>query len=123
MATIITTWPSSGQQAIISCAELEYIYEYNTTSLTSSFPACLLEDEASASNGNVIVNAQLGGNRGQGVAAIKVIFATAAFLALFLHAIGVETYLWLTPKEAERLRNISYQWQLDRGLKVSHGLD
>jgi Predicted membrane protein (DUF2306) len=123
MTAIITTWPSLGQQAIISCAELEYIYEYNITMLTSNFPACLQGNEAFASAGNVIVNAQLGNDRGQGVAALRATYAATAFLALFLHAIGVEIYLWLTPREGERLRTISCQWQSERGLKISHGLD
>jgi hypothetical protein len=39
------------------------------------------------------------------------------WLALVLHIIGVEIYLRLTPREAERLRQISYEKQLAAGFK------
>ena len=37
-------------------------------------------------------------------------------MALAIHAIAVEIYLHLTPAEKERLRNVSYERQLERGL-------
>lgn len=42
-------------------------------------------------------------------------FGMAIWVALWLHAIGIEIYLHLTPKEAERLRKVSYQRQLEAG--------
>ncbi|TDZ62089.1 hypothetical protein CTRI78_v003845 [Colletotrichum trifolii] len=48
--------------------------------------------------------------------AIGMPFGMAFWLALAIHAIGVETYLRLTPAEAERLRNVSYKRQLEAGL-------
>ena len=44
-------------------------------------------------------------------------FGTAGWLALFLHAAGVEIYLKLTPREGERLRRVSYERQMERGMK------
>ena len=44
-------------------------------------------------------------------------FGVAGILALILHAIGVEIYLKLTPRENERLRIASYHKQLEAGLK------
>ena len=41
----------------------------------------------------------------------------AGFLALIVHAVGVELYLRLTPRESERLRMVSYERQLERGMK------
>lgn len=38
-------------------------------------------------------------------------------LSLILHVIGVEIYLALTPVEAERLRRVSYEKQMDAGFK------
>jgi hypothetical protein len=38
-------------------------------------------------------------------------------MALFLHVVGVEIYLALTPVEAERLRRVSYEKQLQAGYK------
>lgn len=44
-------------------------------------------------------------------------FGMALWVALWLHAVGIEVYLHLTPREAERLRKVSYQRQLEAGLK------
>lgn len=48
-------------------------------------------------------------------AALETNFGAAGLLALVLHAIGVEIYLRLTPREGERLRQVSYERQLERG--------
>lgn len=47
--------------------------------------------------------------------ALQGTFGAAGFLALFLHALGIELYLHLTPAEAERLRLVSYERQVERG--------
>jgi hypothetical protein len=39
----------------------------------------------------------------------------AMWLALFMHLVGVEIYLNLTPVEGERLRKVSYERQLEAG--------
>ena len=39
------------------------------------------------------------------------------WLGIFLHAVGVELYLNLTPAESERLRMVSYEKQKERGFK------
>lgn len=39
------------------------------------------------------------------------------WLAIFMHAAGVEIYLNLTPREYNRLREISYQKQLEAGFR------
>lgn len=44
-------------------------------------------------------------------------FGMALWLALFLHAVGVEVYLNLTPRESQRLRMVSYERQLEKGMK------
>lgn len=38
-------------------------------------------------------------------------------LALWIHAIAVEVYLRLTPAEGERLKEVSYQRQRERGFR------
>lgn len=50
------------------------------------------------------------------IAAFQLTFGMAAWVALVLHTFGVELYLHLTPAEAERLRTVSYERQLERGL-------
>ncbi|KAK2049353.1 hypothetical protein LZ31DRAFT_339932 [Colletotrichum somersetense] len=49
-------------------------------------------------------------------AALGLSFGMAFWLALAIHAIGIEIYLRLTPAEAERLRNVSYKRQLEAGM-------
>lgn len=44
------------------------------------------------------------------------------WMAIFLHTIGVEIYLNLTPAEADRLRLISWAKQLSAGLPRDAGL-
>lgn len=81
------------------------------------------------------VNANFGGSTAELMSAMNVSFGMAGWLATGLHAIGVEVYvsfyddhlscvhllmkkqLHLTPKESERLRQVSYQRQLEAGFK------
>ena len=65
----------------------------------------------------VPVLANFGGNTDQVGASFDVNFGMAIWLALALHVIGVEMYLHLTPREHERLRQISYEKQLEAGFK------
>ncbi|KAF9873537.1 hypothetical protein CkaCkLH20_08996 [Colletotrichum karsti] len=50
-------------------------------------------------------------------ASLHASFGMAGFVAGAIHAIGVEVYLRLTPREAERLRHISYQRQMEAGMR------
>ncbi|KLJ09225.1 hypothetical protein EMPG_15346 [Blastomyces silverae] len=52
--------------------------------------------------------AQIGAN-------INLSFGLALWLALFLHIVGVEIYLQLTPRESQRLRMVSYERQKQAG--------
>lgn len=51
----------------------------------------------------------------QVAASLQISFGMAGWLAFFLHVVGVEVYLALTPAEGERLRQVSYERQLERG--------
>lgn len=50
-------------------------------------------------------------------AAFEMVFGQAGMIALLIHAVLVEIYFHLTPAETERLRNVSYERQLERGHK------
>ena len=50
-------------------------------------------------------------------AATDLTFGMSLWIALVIHAIGVEVYLRLTPAESERLRVVSYERQLEAGFK------
>jgi hypothetical protein len=66
----------------------------------------------------IVVRADFNGNRPQEVgASMQISFGMAMWVALFLHAVGVEIYLNLTPTEAERLRSVSYERQWEAGFE------
>ncbi|KAL2272079.1 hypothetical protein VTJ83DRAFT_1450 [Remersonia thermophila] len=71
------------------------------------------EDDAKA----MVVLASLSGNGANITATYNVVFGSAIWLGLVLHAVGIEIYLRLTPSETERLRQISYARQLNAGMK------
>lgn len=71
-----------------------------------------------ASSNSYIVQGQVVQPGPEGMAAFSdVTFGMATWLALVLHVVGVELYLRLTPKEAERLRQVSYKKQLAAGMR------
>ena len=97
---------------VMPCAQVTYaIGEPQTTAM---YPACTADPE-----GLTIVHADLATpqNAIEAGAALQLSFGMALWLALLLHAVGIETYLQLTPAESERLRRVSYERQLERGLK------
>lgn len=96
-----------GSYRMMACQQLESV------GAAAQYPAC-----AADSFGWTAVKMDF---QGTGVAeimaALQGTFAGAGLLAFLLHAIGIELYLHLTPAEAERLRKISYERQLERGWK------
>ncbi|KAL8720896.1 MAG: hypothetical protein Q9225_002314 [Loekoesia sp. 1 TL-2023] len=116
VASISSIWPDATRYDVMTCDELEFIYR-NATQVYSDFPACRPGYGNFTSDGHVVVKAHLGGEGGPNNAALEVSFAATGFLALILHAIGVEIYLRLTPREGERLRKLSYEVQLKKRMK------
>ncbi|KAH4810860.1 hypothetical protein HBI49_089120 [Parastagonospora nodorum] len=101
------------------CDEISFLY----TNLGMDFPKadyqeCFLPDGSLDRWKRVAVHAvqnhakleQLGSNA---VAP----FGTMLWICLFLHVVGVELYLRMTPKETERLRRVSYEKQLEAGFR------
>ncbi|ORY62061.1 uncharacterized protein BCR38DRAFT_486337 [Pseudomassariella vexata] len=84
-----------------------------------SYPACaaFLSGEVMDQHATAKVDFSGAQDAIQVSAAFDFIFGTALWLAFALHVIGVELYLHLTPAEAERLRKVSYQKQLEAGMK------
>ncbi|WEW59958.1 hypothetical protein PRK78_005440 [Emydomyces testavorans] len=107
-----------------SCEQIRFTYEQRQSSpnlneaLSRAYPIC-----ASASLGNMSstftpVTASLSADDvAQNGIALDLSFGSAAWIAFFLHLVGVEIYLRLTPREAERLRMVSYERQLAAGYK------
>ena len=101
------------------CAELEYIATEigrPLKSLYAQYPVCAPSANLSVDN-IAVVKAQFKGSPEQIGASLGTSFGMAMWLALFIHAAGIEIYLKLTPKEGERLRSVSYQRQLEAGIR------
>ena len=115
-ASIQAVWPAAQRYVAYPCAEMLFAYQNNASQLYNAFPACNPANAQWAPDGYVVVKGDLNGNSPMtAAAALGLNFGTAGFVAWILHAVGVEIYLRLTPRESERLRQVSYERQLERG--------
>ena len=65
-----------------------------------------------------VVHANINGNGPQELSAsMQIGFGMVTWIAIFLHAVGVEDFLNLTPAKGQRLRNASYGRQLEAGFE------
>jgi hypothetical protein len=97
----------------MTCGEINFIQSDNLSYVAERYPACIGGDEAE----HVVVHADFGTNPEEIGASLRIGFGMALWLAIFLHLAGVEIYLRLTPREASRLRQVSYERQLEAGFK------
>ncbi|KAL6857746.1 hypothetical protein ACO1O0_005188 [Amphichorda felina] len=131
MISIIARWPAAAKYVSVSCAELQYIYfgkqrlgegTFTRDALDTyeaAYPDCAAASPANSSAVHVSIKGVSNPtDAGQTNAALMTTFVAAGFLALIIHAIVVEVYIWLTPSEAQRLRRISYEKQLARGYRI-----
>ncbi|OJD13436.1 hypothetical protein AJ78_06109 [Emergomyces pasteurianus Ep9510] len=98
------------------CAQVDYTIGEKRT--RTQYPECNVFYSGEDLNKQVLVQAKYGGG-GSAItagAAFGLSFGASLWLAFALHAIGIEIYLRLTPFEAERLRNVSYQRQQEAGM-------
>ncbi|CAE6509867.1 unnamed protein product [Rhizoctonia solani] len=104
-----------GQYFVVwSCDEVLYTMHNNSTQLMEMFPACSTEPLESA---HVAVPAVW--TRAVNIGStFRVVFGPSLWIAVLVHAIGVEIYIHLTPGETARLRKVSYQKQLERECEV-----
>ncbi|PBP17333.1 hypothetical protein BUE80_DR011909 [Diplocarpon rosae] len=113
-ARIITR--SHNYDAVRSCGEIAFTQAslgIPPPLTVQLYPACLNATAAT----QVPVHADDGGWPEQLGVALGMSFGMAMWIALLLHAGGVELYLALTPRESERLRNVSYERQLEAGFE------
>jgi uncharacterized membrane protein len=122
-ATIISMYPTRFY-SVLPCAEILFIYESYTHSTKAAmgatyglYPACAPSHANYTINGQVVVHANQNSGPEQVGVALDLTFPLSFWLALVIHAVGVELYLQLTPKETQRLRTVSYQKQLEAGMK------
>lgn len=116
------------------CAQIDFLLGANKT--LALYPACEAFYNGTSEHAKVLVDANFSSNNAMEIgASMGMTFGSAGWIALWLHAIAVEVYvslrkhpvdvlstndlnqLRLTPAESERLREVSYQRQLERGYK------
>ncbi|USP80339.1 uncharacterized protein yc1106_07613 [Curvularia clavata] len=108
---------SQGYYVVWTCAKIAATISEDVDLLTS-YPSCANYVDGTNPNAVSSVAATFGaGDTASIGATLNVVFGMAIWLSLALHAVGVEIYLRLTPKEAERLRQVSYQRQLEAGMR------
>ena len=111
-AVIITTF--GGYYQVSNCEKVLFINDGDAMKVNSLYPQCA--NRTSSENPEIVVEADLFGGSGEGAgASLGLSFGMAMWLAIFLHGVGVEIYLNLTSAEGERLRNVSYERQLEAG--------
>lgn len=93
----------------MTCGEVQYIWRNNAARFKERYPSC------NGTQGNVVVNANWGTRPDEIGASLWLSFGMAAWLGIFLHMVGVEFYLKMTPRENQRLRQVSYEKQLAAG--------
>lgn len=77
------------------CAKIAYIYANNASKTLQLYPECESYFEGSNHNQNVVVNLNFNGRSEQITASLGSGFGMALWLALGIHAIGVEVYVSL----------------------------
>ncbi|KAK5994876.1 hypothetical protein PT974_03263 [Cladobotryum mycophilum] len=118
MASIIGT-TSNDYYTARPCAVIDFILDHNQTSVTNYYPACSAYYSGVQPGQVVPIHADMmaSDRPDQVVSALTSVFGSGGWIALALHLILAEVYLHLTPVEAERLRRVSYQRQLEAGMK------
>nr|EAQ71240.1 hypothetical protein MGCH7_ch7g647 [Pyricularia oryzae 70-15] len=106
-----------GYSTVRECSQVDYEMEGDRDRVLRLFPGCEGFYSGEDEHAVVIVDANMGGNAATVGSALVLSFGAALWLATAIHMIGVEIYLMLTPAEHERLRNVSYQRQLEAGMK------
>lgn len=99
---------------IMTCGELGSMHGYRY--LATTYPDCVSNSTILADGLRIVHVNFSGGVKEEIGASLRLNFGMAMWVAFFLHAVGVETYLALTPREAQRLRMLSYEKQLEAGM-------
>ena len=109
-AKIITVMNS--YYTTMSCDQIAFIY--NSTEVANKlYPQC--NSPNTTLDDMVVVHALFSKRPEQIGASLDLSFGMAMWLAIIMHLVGVEIYLALTPREGNRLRQVSYERQMERG--------
>ena len=100
--------------AVWRCDEIKFVSDPSPL-VQQYYPECFTSN--ATADDLVVVHANFNGRVEQIGASLDLSFGMAMWLAIFMHTVGVEIYLALTPREGERLRQVSYERQMERGLE------
>lgn len=97
----------------MNCGEVAFLYANSPATLGSRYPLCV-----GRNNTDMVVKADINsGFREEVKASMVLTFGMAWWVAIAMHAVGVEVYLRLTAAEGERLRVVSYEMQRKAGMR------
>ncbi|MCJ1282478.1 hypothetical protein MMC26_001801 [Xylographa opegraphella] len=100
---------------VYTCDEIRFIHNNDLAYMQQAYPACGLPGSTNSS-GQAVVHADFKAGTAEAIgASLRLNFGMAIWIAFFMHLVGVEIYLNLTPREAQRLRQVSYERQLEAG--------
>ncbi|KEF51149.1 uncharacterized protein A1O9_12763 [Exophiala aquamarina CBS 119918] len=99
---------------IMSCGVLSSMH--GSSYLVENYANCLSNSRV-LKDGLNIVHVNFGDRAEEIGASLRIGFGMSLWISIFLHGVGVEVYLALTPREAQRLREVSYEKQLEAGLE------
>ncbi|OQV04341.1 hypothetical protein CLAIMM_09237 [Cladophialophora immunda] len=99
---------------IMTCGELSSIHGHSN--LAGVHPDCVADSDVLGNKLKMIHADFFSGIEEETGASLRIGFGMALWLAFFLHAVGIEVYLSMTPREAQRLRMVSYVKQLKAGM-------
>lgn len=100
---------------IMNCGELASMQ--GPSYLAKNYADCLLSNSTVVENALRVVHVNFGHREEEIGAALRIGFGMAMWISIFLHGFGAEVYLALTPRESQRLRVVSYEKQLEAGMK------
>ncbi|RYP76879.1 hypothetical protein DL769_003534 [Monosporascus sp. CRB-8-3] len=100
-----------------SCDEIQFLYGNLGLSFPEAeYPQCFLPDGTLNRAMRVAIKAVEDATRPEQLGASIILpFGTMLWICFVLHAVGVEIYLAMTPRESERLRLVSYEKQVEAG--------
>ncbi|KAK2009492.1 hypothetical protein LZ32DRAFT_608402 [Colletotrichum eremochloae] len=105
--------------AVWMCDEISFLYATAGMQFPkAAYPDCFLPDGSLDRWKRVAVLAVENPDMPEQLGSVVYIsYGAILWLCLFLHVVGVELYLWMTPRESERLRRVSYEKQLEAGYR------
>jgi hypothetical protein len=116
IGTAIILSTDKRHRILMECAKLDYIIG-NSSSTLQAHPDCAAYYNNTNPDKVTLVQTDINGIDERIAATLDLTFGMTLWLALFLHAVGVEIYLHLTPRESHRLREVAYQKQLEAGFR------